>query len=216
MIDRRKEIDRRMAKVQAEIARMDAEQNRPAQLATELAELEQLGAAAEMKRQAALMHFDTVIQRENGIAEAELQTRRADLLAKYQHVRQALDELIAGVKDYDKDALALVNKRAADEAAGGLLVGRKVNQQLIADLFDAVAWQAEHEAMLALLTLVNSQADIEQYASRNLVAVSMLRAGWLRRFSLEYAGQVMAQIPDPVQRLEGWAVTFAPSLAGSS
>ena len=88
--------------------------------------------------------------------------------------------------------------------------------QLIADLFDAVAWRAEHEAMLHLLTTVQSEQDIEQYASRHLVAVSMLRAGWLRRFSLEYAGQVMAQIPDPVQRLEGWAVTFAPSLAGSS
>lgn len=212
----RSKLDRRIAEVKAEMERLAAEQARPNDLASELAELERLGAAAEMKSQAALMHFDTVIQAQHIKAEAELQTRRAALLEQYQQVRQALDELIAGVKDYDKDALAYVNAAAADEAAGGLLVGRRVNQQTIADLFAGVAWQAEHEAMLHLLTTVNSEADIENYASRHLVAVSMLRAGWLRRFSMEYAGRVLAQIPDPVQRIDGWAVTFAPSLSGVS
>ena len=206
----------RLAEVREELNRIQAERNRPAQLAAELEQLERQQAQENARRQAVLQHYNTVIQAQHSQAEAALAAQRAALLTQYQQVRQALDELIAGVKDYDKDALALVNKRAADEAAGGLLVGRKVNQQLIADLFDAVAWQGEHEAMLALLTLVGSQQDIEQYASRHLVAVSMLRAGWLRRFSLEYAGQVLAQIPDPVQRLEGWAVTFAPSLAGVS
>lgn len=205
-----------LAQVRAELDRIQAEQERPAQLAARLAVLERQQAQETAKRQAVLAYYNDTIQAQHRAERARLANQRAELLEQYDQVRAALDALIAGVKEHDRAAMTYVNECATDEAAGGLLVGRRVNHQAIADLLDAVAWQAQHEAMLHLLTVINSEADIENFASRHLVAVSMLRAGWLRRFSLEYAGQVMSRITDPQARVTAWAQNVTTSLAGSS
>lgn len=206
----------RLTEVQAELARIEAERNRPAQLAAELKALQAQQAQEEQRRQALVSHYNTVIAGQHEAERERLADQRAELLAQYHQVRQALDALLAGVQAHDKAAKAYVKECAADEVAGGSLVGRRLGVDTIGNLLDSIAWQAQHEAMLHLLTTVQSEADIEQYASRHLKAVSELRAGWLRRFSMEYAGQIAAQLPDPAQRVAAWATTLEPSLAGSS
>lgn len=204
----------RLTEVQAELERIQAEQNRPAQLAAELVELQTKQAQEDAQRQALVTHYNTVIQAQHEAERLRLADQRAALLEQYQQVRQALDTLIAGVRDHDQAARAYVKECVADEVAGGWLVGRRLNVNTIGELLASIAWQEKHEAMLHLLTTVNSEADIENYASRHLKAVSELRTGWLRRFNMEYASQVTAQLPDPAQRIEAWALEF--SLSGVS
>lgn len=204
----------RLTEIQAELERIEAERQRPAQLAAELVELQAKQAQENARRQALVTHYNTAIHAQHEAERQRLEAQRAALLEQYQQVRAALDALIAGVQAHDKAARAYVKECAADEVAGGWLVGRRLGVNTIGDLLDSIAWQAQHEAMLHLLTTVNSEADIEQYASRHLKAVSELRAGPLRRFSMEYTGQVAARLPDPQDRLNEWAKEL--SLTGSS
>lgn len=206
------EIDRRLAKVQAEIAELDAAQKRPAQLAAERQRLEAEQAQRNQQRQALATHYNTTIHERHEAERQRLEAQRAALLEQYQQVRQALDALIAGVQAHDLAARVYVSECAADEAAGGSLVGRRLGPNAIPTLFDNVAWQEKHEAMLHLLTVVNCEADIERYASRHLTTLTELRAGILRRFSLEYTGRILARVPDPEDRVNEWIKEL--SLAG--
>ena len=199
-------LSQRIIETQQALTEAEAQANRPAQLAAELAELQAQQAAEQAKFRQALQHYNEIIAPKHQADAEALRRQRAELREQYAKVQSLLTEMITQVQAYEQQAHAFVASSAAEEAAVAWLQLGRSSSDFVVNALYGVSFTQEDKAMLDLLSLVYSAEALHKFASNEIRPVINLApyALGVKRNLHAYVARVLDQLPDPKQTAASW------------
>lgn len=174
-------------------------EQRPARLAAKLAALEAERDAATAKRVQALRHYRRQVEPAQNAQLAALVARRTELRKKYVEMAATLSELIEGIRLYEAVAIATAKNVIEQQRVAAQLAGERYAAGQAADVYNQLSFGATDEAMLALLSLVNSKNLVS-----NVHQISFFIAG---RLANVRANDAMQNRPPTDKFLNEWGDT---------
>ena len=193
-------LSQRIIETQQALTEAEAQANRPAQLAAELAELQAQQAAEQEKHQQSLAHYLEVIAPRNGQTVEALRTRRAALEQTYTKLRTQLDEFVTEVQAYEQAIRTTAQSITADQITASWLRGERPNLDSAHTLLASLAFGPQHEDLLRLASIVYSERDLENFAYKHIRRLGTMKG----RILVEVARAIVGNLPNPQQHLETW------------
>ena len=193
-------LAQRIIETQQALTEAEAQANKPAQLAEQLAQLQAAQAAEQEKHQQVLAHYLEIIAPRNGQTVETLRTRRAALEQTYTKLRTQLDEFVTEVQAYEQAIRTTAQSITADQVTASWLRGERPNLDSAYTLLASLAFGPQHEELLRLASIVYSEKDLENFAYKHIRRLGVLRG----RIVVEAARKIVGNLPNPQQHLETW------------